>query len=72
MTVRKDSKPQREEPQNNLVYSVVLLFYGIGKCWFFPFGGRFLGQCSVTVNMDVQRQCSGDDCAAEQKMLYYL
>lgn len=72
MTVRKDSKPQREEPQNNLVYSVVLLFYGIGKCWFCPFGGRFLGQCGVTASMDVQRQCSGDDCAAEQKMLYYL
>lgn len=72
MTVRKDSKPQREEPQNNLVYSVVFLFYGIGKCWFCPFGGRFLGQCGVTVSMDVHWQCSGDDCAAEQKMLYYL
>ncbi len=26
MTVRKDSKSQREEPQDNLVYSVVLSF----------------------------------------------
>ena len=51
MTVRKDSKPQREEPQNNLVYSVVLLFYGIGKCWFCSAPGMIAPQnkkCYIT------------------------
>lgn len=53
MTMRKDSKPQREEPQNNLVYSVVLLFYGIGKL-VLPFWWEIFG----TVQCDGEYGCA--------------